>query len=109
MRATDHVRPCPLLVGFEALPRTEAVGPMLKQPLERGRRPRPASGRVLTPVAVRAWPTVRSSAPCRRMEWATECTPSVSFASSGMPNVLSGSGGCGLVIWGSYSGALSFP
>ena len=60
MRATDHVRPCPLLVGFEALPRKEAVGPMLKQPLERGRRPRPASGRVLTPVAVRAWPTVRS-------------------------------------------------
>ena len=71
---------------------------MLKQPLERGRRPRPASGRVLTPVAVRAWPTVRSSAPCRRMEWAMECAPSVSFASSGVPSVLSGSEGRGIDI-----------
>ena len=38
----------------------------------------------------------RSSAPCRRKEWRMECTPSVSFASSGVPSVLSGSGGCGL-------------
>ena len=53
--------------------------------------------------------TVRSAAPSWRMEWATECTLSVSFASSGVPSVLSGSRGRGLVIWGSYSGALRFP